>query len=323
MDFSGKIQLWANSWGNTNFSTPSDFFVFSAVFNSSDSSLSLNGNNVANLNPGTSSLKDGIRIGAHQGATDFLKGSVAEFLIYNKDLDASTQTAVEAYLAFKWGLGANLPSSHPFKKDSSLFSLDANGTLTAKQIFDYETNDRNYSITVFATDDHNATFDKNFTITVTNVVEDLDGDGTEDHYDLDDDGDGLSDVDEAHFNSDPREANSPSVPATSFVISQELNISEDADIGAVVGKFTELEESASPINSYELIPHLPTSANPVLWLDASELDYAGEIWQDKSLSNNHATRNGSAQGFPTVLRNFQNGHSVMHYSGHKEKLPQI
>ena len=97
------------------------------------------------------------------------------------------------------------------------------------------------------------------------MVEDLDGDGTEDHYDLDDDGDGLSDLDEAHFNSDPRDANSPAVPATSFVISQELNISEDADIGAVVGKFTELDNSASPIKSYELIPHLPTSVNPVLW----------------------------------------------------------
>ena len=74
---------------------------------------------------------------------------------------------------------------------------------------------------------------------------------------MDDDGDGLSDLDEAHFNSDPRDANSPSVPATSFVISQELSISEDAEIGAVAGKFTELEESASPIKSYELIPHLP------------------------------------------------------------------
>ena len=84
---------------------------------------------------------------------------------------------------------------------------------------------------------------------------------------MDDDGDGLSDLDEAHFNSDPRDANSPSVPATSFVISQELNISEDAEIGSVVGKFTELEEEASPIKSYELIPHLPMSANPVLWLE--------------------------------------------------------
>ena len=32
--------------------------------------------------------------------------------------------------------------------------------------------------------------DKNFTISLSNVVEDMDGDGTEDHYDDDIDGDG-------------------------------------------------------------------------------------------------------------------------------------
>ncbi|MDA9120257.1 hypothetical protein N9J83_09005, partial [Opitutales bacterium] len=315
MDFNGKIQLWANSWGNTNFSTPFDFFVLSAVFNSSDSSLSLNGNNVANLNPGTSSLNGGVRIGAHQNTADFLKGSIAEFLIFNENLNSSARASVEAYIAHKWGLGANLPSSHPFKNGSSLFDLDANGTLTANQIFDYETDDLNYTITVRATDDHNVSYDKNFTINVTNVVEDLDGDGTEDHYDLDDDGDGLSDADEAMLGSDPLNGSSPVVPATSFKPKNTLTVAEDAAMGTVVGQFERLVESASPIKSYELIPHLPTSASPVLWLDASELNYAGETWQDRSLSNNHATRNGSAQGFPTVLRNYQNGHSVIHYSG--------
>ena len=52
-------------------------------------------------------------------------------------------------------IGANLPwmiNNPSFqKRDSSLFNLDANGSLTAKQIFDFETIDRNYSITVFAT----------------------------------------------------------------------------------------------------------------------------------------------------------------------------
>ncbi|MDA8806930.1 hypothetical protein N9N55_06870, partial [Opitutales bacterium] len=195
------------------------------------------------------------------------------------------------------------------------FALDDNGTLTTLKSFDYETDDLNYSITVRATDDHNVSFDKNFTISVTNVVEDLDGDGTEDHYDDDIDGDGLSDADEAMLGSDPLNGSSPVVPATSFKPKNTLTVSEDAAVGTVVGQFERLEISASPIKSYELIPHLPTSANPVLWLDASELNYAGETWQDKSLSNNHATRNGSAQGFPTILKNFQNGHSVMHYNG--------
>ena len=74
-------QLWANSWGNTNLAAHlSDFFVLSAVFNSSDSSLSLNGNNVANLNPSpmwTSSLKDGIRIVQDQNTSDFLNREVS------------------------------------------------------------------------------------------------------------------------------------------------------------------------------------------------------------------------------------------------------
>ena len=87
--------------------------------------------------------------------------------------------------------------------------MDANGSLLVSNVFDYETDDHNYTIMIRATDDHNVSFDKNFTATVTNVVEDLDGDGTEDYYDLDDDGDGLSDLDEVHFKSDPRDANSP------------------------------------------------------------------------------------------------------------------
>ena len=80
--------------------------------------------------------------------------------------------------------------------------MDQNGTLTANQPFDYETFDQNQTLVVRAFDDHNATLDKNFTITVTNVVEDLDGDGTEDHYDDDIDGDGILNDADADSNGD-------------------------------------------------------------------------------------------------------------------------
>ena len=40
------------------------------------------------------------------------------------------------------------------------------------------------------------------------MVEDLDGDGIEDAYDTDDDGDGYSDAEEIAYGSDPRDANS-------------------------------------------------------------------------------------------------------------------
>ena len=79
----------------------------------------------------------------------------------------------------------------------------SNGTLFAKQTFDFETDEQNYSITVRVTDDHNISFDKNFTISLTNVVEDLDQDGTEDHYDDDIDGDGFTNEEELAYGSDP------------------------------------------------------------------------------------------------------------------------
>ena len=88
-------------------------------------------------------------------------GPVAEVLIFSTKLSGQERQSVEGYLAHKWGLQSNLPSEHPAKT----FSIDANGTLTANQSFDYETDDLNYTITVRATDDHNASFDKNFTIT--------------------------------------------------------------------------------------------------------------------------------------------------------------
>ena len=157
---------------------------------------------------GTMQSFTSLRLGAWSTGSQAWNGPVAEVLIFSTKLSDQERQSVEGYLAHKWGLQSNLPSEHPAKT----FSIDANGTLTANQSFDYETDDLNYTITVRATDDHNASFDKNFTITVTNVVEDLDGDGTEDHYDDDIDGDGLTNAEELAYNSDPRDASSSNRP---------------------------------------------------------------------------------------------------------------
>ncbi|MEL0005429.1 MAG: LamG domain-containing protein, partial [Opitutales bacterium] len=121
LDNSDRIQMWANnSWANSNFNTPTDYFVLSAVFNTSNSSLGLNGTGVVGLSIGTSSLTNGIRIGANCNANaDFLKGSIAEFLILNEASDTNTIRQIEGYLAHKWGLTSNLDTSHP----SSVLSL--------------------------------------------------------------------------------------------------------------------------------------------------------------------------------------------------------
>ena len=86
------------------------------------------------------------------------------------------------------------------------FVLDANGSLYSSTIFDYETNASQYAIRARALDEANASVEGNFTVSLLNVVEDLDGDSVEDFYDSDDDGDGYSDAEEVAYGSDPRDA---------------------------------------------------------------------------------------------------------------------
>lgn len=45
----------------------------------------------------------------------FYNGSIREILFYNKALSLNNQQRVEGYLAWKWGLQANLPNSNPYK----------------------------------------------------------------------------------------------------------------------------------------------------------------------------------------------------------------
>ena len=86
-------------------------------------------------------------------------------------------------------------------------------------MFDYETGPQVRPIGLIVFDQHNASLEGTVEIEILNVVEDLDGDGIEDHYDLDDDGDGFPDLVEIAYPSDPRDADSwantpPNPPAT-------------------------------------------------------------------------------------------------------------
>ena len=174
--------MWAGSWAGTSFNSPSEYFILTAIFNLNQSLLALNGESETSLSPGSHNLSNGIRIGANYlSNNDFLDGSIAEFIIVDESVSTVSQASVEAYLAYKWGLGANLPSSHPFKNDSSLFDLDSNGTLSTNRGFNYETDDHNYSLTVRAVDDYGAYLEQNFTFHLTNVLEDANRDGAEDY----------------------------------------------------------------------------------------------------------------------------------------------
>ena len=115
---SGKVQLWAGSWANSNINTPSGYFTIASVFNSASGVVSLNGTAVSSLNTGGRNLSNGITIGANYPSTptaDFLGGNIAEILIINSALDTIDRQKIEGYLANKWGLVSSLPSDHPHK----------------------------------------------------------------------------------------------------------------------------------------------------------------------------------------------------------------
>jgi hypothetical protein len=54
-------------------------------------------------------------IGSQPGGTAPLAGTMAEVVITNTALSTAARQRLEGYLAWKWGLVANLPANHPYK----------------------------------------------------------------------------------------------------------------------------------------------------------------------------------------------------------------
>ena len=83
------------------------------------------------------------------------------------------------------------------------FKLSQRGGLRTIRTLDYESDPHEYSQTIRVMDDLNESFEKSFTIHLTNQVEDIDGDGIEDAVDEDRDGDGFSNEEEIEEGTDP------------------------------------------------------------------------------------------------------------------------
>ena len=137
--------------------------------------------------------------------------------------------------------------------DHHLFFIDSNGSLKTAQSFDFETNNTNYSINIRASDEQNASINQTFTLTLQNIIEDLDNDGTEDYYDLDDDGDGFSDADEIANNSDPRDALSTLNQPPSSIDLNGSSIAENMPTGSIVGQFSAIDPDANSSLSFYLV----------------------------------------------------------------------
>ncbi|MDC1004914.1 cadherin repeat domain-containing protein, partial [Opitutales bacterium] len=135
---------------------------------------------------------------------------------------------------------------------NNLFALESNGTLKTASSFDYESNNT-YSIRVQVKDDHNATTEGNFSILITNIIEDFDGDGTEDAYDSDDDNDGFSDHSEIAYGSNPRDANSTANSPSDLNTTSPLQVSENQPVGTIVGQLTATDPDANTTLTFTLV----------------------------------------------------------------------
>ena len=76
-------------------------------------------------------------------------------------------------------------------------------------------------------------------------MEDLDGDGIEDHYDSDDDGDGFSDAEEIAYGSDPRNAASVANQAPTTIDLNGTSVAENSNAGSVVGILSATDPDAN------------------------------------------------------------------------------
>ena len=172
-----------------------------ASFNGSNTQIYIDGNLV-----GTSQSSPGnnvYAIGNYQGGGQRFAKYIDDFRVYGVSLSASEVSQI--YSNGHGDLNANY---------NSFFAIESNGTLKTSVPFDYETNATSYQITVRVTDELNAYTDGNFTVSLTNVVEDPDGDGIENHLDPDDDNDGFTDIQELQAGTNP-ESNS-SMPNIDF-----------------------------------------------------------------------------------------------------------
>ena len=135
--------------------------------------------------------------------------------------------------------------------NSTYFIIDPNGSVRSSIVFDYEEKSK-YEILIVALDDYNASSESNFTIQISNEIEDLDQDGIEDALDTDIDGDGFSNDQETANGSNPNDAKSvPNSPPTQIVLIN-ANLSENLPIGTVVGNFIGFDPDPDSSLSYLL-----------------------------------------------------------------------
>ena len=116
MQLGGTYQMGSTGLYLSGSSTPfSGTHFTSVVYNSSNSSIRLNGSSFTRGNMGTPGFTGTIVIASRFTAVVPWRSFLGELILYSGALTVSLQQQVEGYLAWKWGLQASLPATHPYK----------------------------------------------------------------------------------------------------------------------------------------------------------------------------------------------------------------
>jgi len=112
--FVSNPNLQYNIFCGINTRTTSNTLYSNGSF-ASRQTFSATANNLSNTDPlYVASYPDGTGSGPQAGL--YMNGDIAEILVYFANLSDAQRQQVEGYLAWKWGLQGNLPTTHPYKR---------------------------------------------------------------------------------------------------------------------------------------------------------------------------------------------------------------
>ena len=113
LDYEGN-QRSAFRYGGTG---TTNVEMWTLTYSSSDNTVfNVNGADVRGQPTGYGGIgfTNGVRLGLAGNDTAYLNGWIGEYFIYNTALTTTQYQQMEGYLAWKWGIQASLPGSHPY-----------------------------------------------------------------------------------------------------------------------------------------------------------------------------------------------------------------
>ena len=141
-------------------------------------------------------------------------------------------------------------------------------------------------------DRYNGSLEGNFSLQVLDVFEDLDGDGTEDHLDEDEDGDGFSNIIELAYPSDPRDPNSVAntAPVSISFTDGNATIYENAGNATIVSQLTAVDPDSNDTLFYSMVAGVGDANNGSFHLSISGLLISGEVFDFETFETNQSIR---------------------------------